>query len=103
MRIISRKTLISYWEKHPDSEQSLKSWFDEAQNAKWNSANELKQLYRNASIITKKRVVFNIKGNHYRLIVDIEYKLGIIFIVWIGTHKEYDKLNIKEIYYVKSN
>lgn len=103
MRIISRKTLISFWEKHGDSEQSLRAWFDEAENASWSSASELKQQYKNASIITKKRVVFNIKGNHYRLVVDIEFKLGIIFIVWIGSHTEYDKLNIKEITYVKSN
>lgn len=103
MRIISRKTLISFWEKYSDSEQSLRAWFDEVQNASWSSASELKQQYKNASIITKKRVVFNIKGNHYRLVVDIEYKLGIIFIVWIGSHSEYDKLNIKEITYVKSN
>jgi len=100
MRIISRKTFTTYWKKHSDAEQPLKSWIDEAINANWNSANELKQQYRNASIITKKRVVFNIKGNHHRMVVDIEYKLGIIFIVWIGTHKEYDKLRIKEINYV---
>lgn len=103
MRVILRKTLISFWKKYPDSKQSLKSWFDEVQNANWKTANELKMQYRNASIITKKRVVFNIKGNHYRLVIDIEYKLRIIFIVWIGTHKEYDKLNIKEINYVKNN
>ncbi|MBK8946921.1 MAG: type II toxin-antitoxin system HigB family toxin [Ignavibacteriae bacterium] len=102
-RVISRKTLISFWEKYPDSEQPLKSWFDEVRNASWDTANKLKEQYRNASIITKKRVTFNIKGNHYRLIVDIEYKLGIIFIVWIGTHKEYDKLNIREVSYVKGN
>lgn len=103
MRIISRKTLTKYWEKHTDAEQPLKAWFDEASNANWSSATELKQQYRNASIITKKRVVFNIKGNHHRLVVDIEYKLGIIFIVWIGIHDDYDKINIKEIIYVKSN
>lgn len=93
MRIISRKTLTTYWEKHSDAEQPLRSWFDEVLNATWSSANELKQQYRNASIITKKRVVFNIMGNHNRLVVDIEYKLGIVFIVWIGTHNDYDKLN----------
>ncbi len=103
MRIISRKTLIAYWGKHPKVEQPLKSWFDEVLSANWSSANELKQQYRNASIITKKRVVFNIKGNHHRLVVDVEYKLGIIFVVWIGTHEDYDKLNIKEISYVKGN
>ena len=63
MRIISRKTLISFWKKHPDSEQALKSWFDESQNANWNSASALKKMYKNASIITSKRVVFNIKEN----------------------------------------
>ena len=81
MRIISRKTLIAYWKKYPEAEQPLKSWFDEAQNAYWGSANELKQQYRNASIITNKRVVFNIKGNNHRLVVDIEYRLGIVFVV----------------------
>jgi len=99
MRIIARKTLIKFWEKYPDTEQSLKSWFDEIIDALWSSPNEVKSQYRNASIITKKRVVFNIKGNRYRLIVDIEYKIKIVFIVWIGTHKEYDKINVKEINY----
>ena len=63
----------------------------------------MKALYKNASIISGKRVVFNIKGNDYRLIVDIEYNLKIIFIVWIGTHKEYDKINVKKISYDKTN
>ena len=103
MRVISRKTLILYWKKHPETEQSLKSWYDEAINAAWASPNELKEQYHNSSIITRKRVVFNIQGNKYRPVVDIEYKIGIIFIVWIGTHKEYDKLNVKEIKYVKTN
>lgn len=99
MRIISRSTLIDFWIKHPDAEQSLKAWFDEVKNIKWKTPNELKLMYKNASIITNKRVVFNIKGNHYRLVVDIEYKIGIVFILWIGTHKEYDDINVKEIKY----
>jgi mRNA interferase HigB len=103
MRIIARNTLIKYWETNPVSEQPLKSWFDEVQNAYWETPNELKWQFRNASVITKKRVVFNIKGNNYRLVVDIEYKIGIVFIVWIGTHKEYDNINVKEIKYVKTN
>lgn len=103
MRIISRNTLVQYWEKFPDVEQPLKSWFDEVRNANWISPNELKRQYRNASIISDKRVVFNIKGNSYRLIVDVEYKLGIVFIVWLGNHKEYDKINVKEIKYVKTD
>ena len=103
MRIIARNTLIKYWNIHPDTEQPLKTWFDEAQSAFWENPNQLKKQFRNASIITKKRVVFNIKGNSYRLIVDIEYKIGIIFVVWIGTHKEYDKIKVKEIKYDKTD
>jgi len=99
MRIISRRTLINFWKKHPRSEQALKAWYDEAHNVVWKTPNELKKQYRNASIISKKRVVFNIKGNDYRLVVDIEYKIGIVFVVWIGTHKEYDKVNIMELKY----
>jgi mRNA interferase HigB len=103
MRIIARNTLIKFWEVHPDAEQPLKSWFDETQNAFWDTPNQLKKQFRNASIITKKRVVFNVKGNSYRLIVDIEYRIGIVFIIWIGTHKEYDNINVKEIKYVKAD
>ncbi|MFH1525808.1 MAG: type II toxin-antitoxin system HigB family toxin [Bacteroidota bacterium] len=100
MRLISRKTLIRFWEKRPETEQSLKSWYDEIANAFWSSPNELKVQFSNASVISTKRVVFNIHGDKYRLVVDSEYKIGIVFIVWIGTHKEYDKINVKEIKYV---
>ncbi len=103
MRIISRKTLIDFWEKYPECKQSLKAWFDEARNATWSSPNDLKTQYRNASIINNRRVVFNINGNKFRLITDIEYRIGIIFVVWIGTHRQYDKINVAEINYVKAN
>lgn len=102
MRIIARNTLIKYWKRIPETEQPLKAWYQEISNANWNSHNELKKQFVNASIITNKRIVFNIKGNKYRLIVDIEYKIGIVFIVWVGTHKQYDKINVKEIGYVKT-
>ena len=102
MRIIARSTLIDFWKDHSESEQPLKSWFDEIQNALWKTPNQLKSQFKNASVITKKRVVFNIKGNNYRLVVDIEFRIGIVFVVWIGTHKEYDKINVKEIKYVKA-
>ena len=103
MRIISKNTLIKFYKKTPSSEQALKSWYSEAKKASWSSPNDVKALYKNASIISGKRVVFNIKGNDYRLIVDIEYNLKIIFIVWIGTHKEYEKINVKKISYDKTN
>jgi mRNA interferase HigB len=71
--------------------------------AVWNNPNELKALYRNASILNNKRVVFNIHGNSFRLIVDIEYRLKIVFVVWFGTHKQYDNIDAKTISYVKAN
>jgi len=103
MRIISRKTLVNYWKKYSEVELPLKAWYDEVINASWSSPNELKRQYKSASVITNKRVVFNIKGNSYRLIVDVEYRIGIVFIVWIGTHKEYNRINVKEVSYVKTN
>lgn len=103
MRIISTSTLKSAIKKYLIAEQSLLSWNDEVKNADWQNPNELKLQYKNASILSSKRVVFNIHGNSFRLIVDVEYRLKIIFIVWFGTHKEYDKINAKTISYVKDN
>src|SRR5690606_32347642 len=103
MRIIAVQTLKRYWEKHHQAEQSLLAWYEEAEIAQWNSPNELKEHYRNASVLTEKRVVFNIHGNSYRLIVDIEYRLKIVFIVWFGTHKEYDKIDARTISYAKTH
>lgn len=103
MRIIAIGTLRKYWKKNSKSENHLKSWYQEVRLTNWNKASELKEKYRSASILTSKRVVFNIKGNEYRLIVDIEYKLKIVFIVWIGTHEEYDKIDAKTISYDKTN
>ena len=103
MRIISINTLRIYWIKNRQSEQALKAWIQEVSNSGWVTAAELKEKYRHASIINSKRVVFNIRGNSYRLIVDVEYRLGIVFIVWIGTHAEYDKLDVKKVRYVKTN
>ena len=101
MRIIKEKTLTDYCSlsKYKNAEEHLKAWIYEVRHSTWNNANEMKLKYRNASIISSKRVVFNIKGNDYRLIVDIEYKLKIIFIVWFGTHEEYDKIDAKTVSY----
>ncbi|MBN2348464.1 MAG: type II toxin-antitoxin system HigB family toxin [Bacteroidales bacterium] len=101
MRIIKEKTLKEYCNlsKYKQAAESLKAWIYEVKYSFWDNANELKTKYRNASIISSKRVVFNIKGNDYRLIVDIEYKLKIVFIVWFGTHEEYDKIDAKTIKY----
>jgi mRNA interferase HigB len=103
MRIIAIKTLKNYWEKFPVAKEALLSWHEETEAADWNNSNELKAQYRNASILTNKRVIFNIHGNAYRLIVDIEYRLKIVFVVWFGTHLQYDKTDAKKISYVKTN
>lgn len=103
MRIIAVSTLKNYWIEFPQAEQSLLSWYEEVENAEWNSPNELKAQYGSASVLTDKRVVFNIHGNAFRLIVDIEYRLKIVFIVWFGTHDNYDKIDAKQISYVKTN
>jgi mRNA interferase HigB len=103
MRVIAVKTLKDYANDFHQAEQALLSWYEEASSAQWNNPNELKDQYRNASILSDKRVVFNIHGNTFRLIVDIEYRLKIVFIVWFGTHKQYDNINAKTRSYVKAN
>ena len=101
MRIIKEKTLTEYCRlsQYEQDEESVKAWIYEVRYSTWNNANELKLKYGNASIISSKRVVFNIKGNDYRLIVDIEYKLKIVFVVWFGTHAEYDLIDVKTVSY----
>lgn len=93
MRVISKKTLIAFWVKYPDSEQALKAWYNEAVDASWQTPNEIKLQYKNASVVGKNRVVFNIAGNKYRLIVAVAYQFSSIYIKFIGTHREYDKIN----------
>ena len=101
MRVIAVKMLKQYAKKQKEAEQPLPGWYAEASKAEWKNPNELKEQMGSASIITSKRVVFNIHSIKYRLIVDIEYRLQILFIVWIGTHKEYDSIDIKTVAYVK--
>lgn len=99
-RIIKEATLTELYKqnKYKHAEESARAWIYEVRYSTWNNSNELKAKYGNASIISSKRVVFNIKGNDYRLIVDIEYKLKLVFIVWFGTHAEYDKIDAKISY-----
>ena len=99
MRIIAIKTLKDFWNnpRYKDSEQSLKAWFYEIKKEQWDSPHDIKIKYKNVSIIQNNRAIFNIKGNKYRLIVAIQYKFKIVFIRFIGTHKEYDKINGQNI------
>jgi len=96
-RIIAKSTLREYWEKHADYEQYLKTWNDTAKSAKWFSPNDVKQTYINASILKDSRVVFNMKGNSYRLIVKFNYEKQWAFIRFIGTHAECDKIDADTI------
>ena len=93
MHIIARKTLKDFWETHPDAEQPLRAWFSEARHASWRRPKDIKTRYPSASFLTDNRVVFNVKGNRYRLIVHVRYDLGRVYIRFIGTHAEYDKLD----------
>jgi mRNA interferase HigB len=97
LRVIAKKTLRDYWEKHPDCEQQLKAWYQEAEDAYWKGPNEIKRDYPAASILENNRVVFNIKGNHYRLIVKINFSYGMLWIRFVGTHAEYDKIDATKI------
>ena len=93
MRVVAKKKLRDFWEKHEDCEQQLKSWFREALKATWENPNQIKAEYPSASILFENRIIFNIKGNNYRLIVKINYDYQMVWIRFIGTHAEYDKIN----------
>jgi mRNA interferase HigB len=97
MRIIARSTLREFWKVHAEAEPALRAWIDDVALADWQSPGDIKRIYANASIIANNRIVFNIKGNKYRLIVHIRYEISIIFIRFIGTHSEYDTIDAETI------
>ncbi len=97
MRIITRRSLRKFWERHPDAEKPLRAWFIDTKHADWKTPSDIKRIYQNASILSNNRVVFNIKGNKYRLIVSVHYNTGIVYIRFIGTHAEYDKIDATTI------
>lgn len=97
MRVIAKKILREFWENHSDCEVQLKSWFQEALKADWKNPNEIKLEYPSLSVLAGNRFVFNIKGNKYRLIVKINFDYQMIWIRFIGTHSEYDKINANTI------
>lgn len=97
MRVIAVSTLRAFWDRHPDAEQPLKAWFDEASHASWTQPADIKAQYRSASVLKNRRVVFNVKGNEYRLIVAIAYRLQIVYVKFVGTHAEYDAVDAETI------
>ena len=96
-RIFAKSTLRLFWEKYPDSEQYLKTWYDAAMSSDWRMPTDVKKSYANASILKGSRIVFNLKGNAYRLVAKFNYEKQWIFIRFIGTHSEYDKIDATKI------
>ena len=97
MRIIALKTLRLFWEQHPDAQQALQAWYRDAKRATWNTPADIRNVYRNASIVGNNRVVFNIRGNQYRLVVAVNYAQGIVYIRFIGTHQDYNTIYVATI------
>ncbi len=99
MRVVAKSTLIKYWMRpeSTDSKGALQSWFDEASKANWLTPHDIKDQYRNASLCGNNRVVFNIAGNKYRLVVEMQYRAGIAWVKFIGTHAQYDQINVETV------
>ncbi len=97
MHVITRQKLIACWTEHPDAENALKAWFKEAERAQWKSPADIKARFPSADFLPGNRMVFNIKGNHYRLIVKIHYNTEIVYIRFVNTHEEYNKINAETI------
>ncbi|HEX5667304.1 MAG TPA: type II toxin-antitoxin system HigB family toxin [Chitinophagaceae bacterium] len=97
MRVIAKKILREFWEKYPDCEQQLKAWYKEAIQSNWRNSQEIRIDYPSASFLEGNRVVFNIKGNHYRLIVRINYDYQMVWIRFIGTQSQYDRIDATKI------
>jgi len=103
MRIIARRTLRAFvasragHKDHPALKSALDAWFEEVRKARWKSAADVRRLYATASIISAERIVFNIKGNSYRLVVSVDFEKSIVWIKWLGTHRGYDRINVTKV------
>jgi mRNA interferase HigB len=97
MRVIAVSALRAFWTRHPDAEQPLKAWYEEVTGASWAQPADIKARYRSASVLKNRRVIFNIKGNDYRLVVGIAYKLQVVYVKFVGTHKEYDAIDAETV------
>jgi len=97
MRIVAKRALREFWEQFPETQEPLLAWYREVEKEDWDGPAKVKEKYRSASIIKGSRVVFNIKGNDYRLVVKVNYPYRMIYIRFVGTHAEYDKTNVEEV------
>jgi mRNA interferase HigB len=93
VRVIPRRVLEEFWKHYPDSEQRLESWYQEASHAVWRTPQDIKAQYASASILKHGRVVFNIGGNKYRLLCEVVYQIGVVYIRFVGTHKQYEAID----------
>lgn len=91
MKVLGRDKLTKYWTKHADAKKALEAWFSETEGATWQTSHDIKERYSSADFLADNRVIFNIKGNHHRLVVKVRYQNGIVVVEWVGTHAEYDK------------
>ena len=96
MRIIAKRTLRQFWKLYPDAEDPLLAWYREGEKEDWSKPSQVKYKYRSASFVGD-RVVFNIKGNDYRLVVKINYPYRVVYVRFVGTHEEYDELDVEEV------
>lgn len=97
MRIISKRALRKFWKRHANAREPLLAWYREVIKEDWDTPAKVKEKYRNASIVGDNRVVFNIKGNDYRLVVRINYRARIVYVRFVGTHGEYDAIDVEEV------
>jgi mRNA interferase HigB len=97
MRVIAISTLRAFWAKHSDVQTPLMAWYALASRSQWKSPSDIKEAYRNASFTANNRVVFNIKGNDYRLVVLVRYDKGLLFVKFVGTHAQYDKIDASTV------
>lgn len=97
MRIVALKALREFWARHPDAEQPLRAWYDEVSRAQWRTPADIKAQFGHASILKGRRVVFNIKGNDYRLVAALAYHTGLVFVKFAGTHVEYDGIDAETV------
>lgn len=93
MRLIAIPPLLAFTLKHPDAKQSVLAWVAEVKRAQWKSPTDIKAKYASASILKNRRVVFNLKGNDYRVVVSVAYSVGFVYIKFIGTHAQYDAID----------
>ena len=103
MRIFSRSTLLSFIAAHADAEDALLTWFRDAKAANWTNPNEVKAYASTVSLLSHERVCFNIKGNAYRLVVAVDYEYGFLYIKFIGTHAEYNKIDVETVEFTKGD